>query len=54
LHSLLKHKTDFIRFDFHASGWIISKLAKNLRAKSLEAQKESGQLISIVDETLGA
>jgi subfamily B ATP-binding cassette protein MsbA len=27
---------------------------KNLRAKSLEAQKESGQLISIVDETLGA
>jgi subfamily B ATP-binding cassette protein MsbA len=34
------------------SGWIISKLAKN-RAKSLEAQEESGQLISIVDETLG-
>jgi subfamily B ATP-binding cassette protein MsbA len=29
------------------------EISQNLRAKSLEAQKESGQLISIVDETLG-
>jgi subfamily B ATP-binding cassette protein MsbA len=40
-HVYYQHKTDFIRFDFHANfGWIISKLAKNLRAKSLEAQKK--------------
>jgi subfamily B ATP-binding cassette protein MsbA len=29
------------------------EISQELRAKSLEAQKESGQLISIVDETLG-
>jgi subfamily B ATP-binding cassette protein MsbA len=46
--------TLFVLIFMPISGWIISKLAKNLRAKSLEAQKESGQLISIVDETLGA
>ena len=45
--------TLFVLIFMPISGWIISKLAKNLRAKSLEAQKESGQLISIVDETLG-
>jgi subfamily B ATP-binding cassette protein MsbA len=43
--------TLFVLIFMPISGWIISKLAKNLRAKSLEAQKESGQLISIVDET---
>ena len=45
--------TLFVLIFMPISGWIISKLAKNLRAKSLEAQKESGLLISIVDETLG-
>jgi len=45
--------TLFVLIFLPISGWIISKLAKNLRAKSLEAQKESGFLISIVDETLG-
>jgi hypothetical protein len=30
------------------------EISQEPRAKSLEAQKESGQLISIVDETLGA
>jgi len=45
--------TLFVLIFMPISGWIISKLAKNLRAQSLEAQKESGFLISIVDETLG-
>lgn len=45
--------TFFIFIFMPISGYIISKVAKNLRAKSLEAQKESGFLISIVDETLG-
>lgn len=45
--------TLFVLIFMPISGWIISKLAKNLRAQSLQAQKESGMLISIVDETLG-
>jgi subfamily B ATP-binding cassette protein MsbA len=45
--------TLFVLIFMPISGWIISKVAKNLRAKSLEAQRESGFLISIVDETLG-
>jgi subfamily B ATP-binding cassette protein MsbA len=45
--------TLFVLIFMPISGWIISKLAKNLRAQSSEAQKESGFLISIVDETLG-
>jgi subfamily B ATP-binding cassette protein MsbA len=45
--------TLFVLIFMPISGWIISKLAKNLRAQSLQAQKESGLLISIVDETLG-
>jgi ATP-binding cassette, subfamily B, bacterial MsbA len=45
--------TLFVLIFMPISGWIISKLAKNLRAQSLEAQRESGSLISIVDETLG-
>ncbi|RVT77467.1 ABC transporter ATP-binding protein [Flavobacterium sufflavum] len=45
--------TLFVLIFMPISGWIISKVAKSLRAKSLEAQKESGFLISIVDETLG-
>jgi ATP-binding cassette, subfamily B, bacterial MsbA len=45
--------TLFVLIFMPISGWIISKLAKNLRAQSLEAQRESGFLISIVDESLG-
>jgi subfamily B ATP-binding cassette protein MsbA len=53
-HVYYQHKTDFIRFDFHANfGMDHFEISQELRAKSLEAQKESGQLISIVDETLG-
>lgn len=50
---LSKKLTLFVLIFMPISGWIISKVAKNLRAKSLQAQKESGFLISIVDETLG-
>jgi subfamily B ATP-binding cassette protein MsbA len=53
-HVYYQHKTDFIRFDFHANFRMDHfEISQELRAKSLEAQKESGQLISIVDETLG-
>jgi subfamily B ATP-binding cassette protein MsbA len=45
--------TLFVLIFMPISGYIISRLAKNLRAQSLQAQKESGFLISIVDETLG-
>ena len=45
--------TFFVLVFIPISGLIISKIAKNLRAKSLEAQRESGFLISIVDESLG-
>ncbi|SDX51571.1 ABC transporter ATP-binding protein [Flavobacterium degerlachei] len=45
--------TLFVLIFMPISGFIISKVAKNLRAKSLQAQRESGFLISIVDETLG-
>jgi subfamily B ATP-binding cassette protein MsbA len=45
--------TFFVLIFMPISGYIISKVAKNLRAQSLEAQRESGFLISIVDETLG-
>jgi subfamily B ATP-binding cassette protein MsbA len=45
--------TLFVLLFLPISGFIISKVAKNLRAQSLEAQKEGGFLISIVDESLG-
>jgi subfamily B ATP-binding cassette protein MsbA len=45
--------TLFVLIFMPISGWIISKLAKNLRSQSLQAQQESGSLISIVEETLG-
>ena len=35
------------------SGFIISRVGKNLKAKSVKAQHENGIFISIVDETLG-
>jgi subfamily B ATP-binding cassette protein MsbA len=47
--------TKLTLFDFHANFRMDHfEISQELRAKSLEAQKESGQLISIVDETLGA
>ena len=45
--------TLFVLVFMPISGYIISKVAKNLRAQSMEAQRESGFLISIVDESLG-
>ena len=45
--------TFFVLVFIPLSGFIISKIAKNLRAQSLQAQRESGFLISIVDESLG-
>ncbi|MBP2282874.1 subfamily B ATP-binding cassette protein MsbA [Flavobacterium sp. CG_23.5] len=45
--------TLFVLVFIPISGLIISKIAKNLREKSMEAQRESGFLISIVDESLG-
>ncbi|MFE3846846.1 ABC transporter ATP-binding protein [Flavobacterium sp. LB3P45] len=44
--------TLFVLVFIPISGLIISKIAKNLRAQSMQAQKESGFLISIVDESL--
>lgn len=35
------------------SGFIISRIGKNLKSKSVRAQNESGYLISIVEESLG-
>ncbi len=35
------------------SGFIISRVGKNLKAKSVKAQQENGIFISILDETLG-
>ncbi|MCF6132991.1 ABC transporter ATP-binding protein [Flavobacterium wongokense] len=35
------------------SGFIISRVGKNLKAKSVKAQNENGIFISILDETLG-
>lgn len=45
--------TLFVLIFMPIAGLIISRVAKNLRAKSLQAQQESGFLISIVDESLG-
>ena len=35
------------------SGFVISRVGKNLKAKSVKAQRENGIFISILDETLG-
>ena len=45
--------TLFVLLFIPVSAFIISKIGKNLKAKSLKAQNESGFLISIVDESLG-
>jgi ATP-binding cassette, subfamily B, bacterial MsbA len=45
--------TIFVLIFIPVSGLVISKIGKNLKAKSLKAQGESGFLISIVEESLG-
>ncbi len=45
--------TLFVLVFIPVSGFIISKIGKNLKSKSLRAQNESGYLISIVEESLG-
>ncbi len=45
--------TLFVLIFIPVSGLVISKIGKNLKAKSLKAQGESGLLISIVEESLG-
>jgi ATP-binding cassette, subfamily B, bacterial MsbA len=45
--------TLFVFIFIPISGYIISRLGKNLKAKSNKAQEESGYFISILEETLG-
>ena len=45
--------TLFVLVFIPVSGLVISKIGKNLKSKSLQAQNESGFLISIVEESLG-
>ncbi|WP_395064593.1 ABC transporter ATP-binding protein [Flavobacterium sp.] len=45
--------TLFVFIFIPISGYIISKIGKNLKAKSINLQYESGFLISLVDESLG-
>ena len=45
--------TLFVFIFIPVSGFIISKIGKTLKAKSKKAQDENGQLISVVEETLG-
>lgn len=45
--------TLFVFIFIPISGFIISKIGKNLKAKSIKAQQENGFLISVVEESLG-
>ncbi len=45
--------TLFVFIFIPVSGLIISRIGKNLKAKSKKAQQETGYFISILDETLG-
>ncbi len=45
--------TVFVFVFIPISGFIISRIGKNLKSKSARAQQESGIFISILDETLG-
>ena len=45
--------TIFVFIFIPISGFVISKIGKTLKAKSKKAQDENGQLISVVEETLG-
>jgi len=42
----------FVLLFIPVAGFLISRIGKSLKSKSLRAQKESGNLISIVEETL--
>ena len=44
--------TLFVFIFIPISGFIISRIGKNLKSKSTEAQQESGRVISLVEETL--
>lgn len=51
---MISAKLTFFVFIFiPISGFIISRIGKNLKSKSIRAQQESGIFISILDETLG-
>lgn len=45
--------TLFVFIFIPISGFIISRIGKNLKSKSVRAQKESGYFISLVEESLG-
>jgi ATP-binding cassette, subfamily B, bacterial MsbA len=45
--------TLFVFLFIPISGFIISRIGKNLKSKSIRAQQESGVFISVLDETLG-
>ncbi len=45
--------TLFVFIFIPISGFVISRIGKNLKSKSIRAQNEAGYLISIVEETLG-
>lgn len=45
--------TIFVFIFIPISGFIISRIGKNLKARSTKAQQETGYFISILDETLG-
>ena len=45
--------TIFVFIFIPISGFIISRIGKNLKSKSTKAQQEAGYFISILDETLG-
>jgi ATP-binding cassette, subfamily B, bacterial MsbA len=53
MFSLSTKLTLFVFLFIPISGFIISRLGKNLKSKSEKAQAESGYFISILEETLG-
>ncbi|MEM5539682.1 ABC transporter ATP-binding protein [Olleya sp. AS48] len=55
IYAMLKISVNLTLFVFvfmPISGFIISRIGKNLKSKSTKAQEESGKLISIVEESL--
>jgi subfamily B ATP-binding cassette protein MsbA len=53
MFSISSKLTFFVFIFIPISGFIISRIGKNLKSKSQRAQKESGIFISTLDETLG-
>jgi ATP-binding cassette, subfamily B, bacterial MsbA len=53
MFSISSKLTFFVFIFIPISGFIISRLGKNLKSKSQKAQEESGYFISILEETLG-